>query len=135
MAGEYRKLVKQRTATERKLQTAEEKSTELVNDLSELKLRHSSYSSGAATLKQVSDQISNCLTVTDPADWVKLINSSDRAVIFEPLNAWLDEDLLPEIIKPLMEKPAEEQETLESTESFEDEGILQRFRRCFAHVG
>lgn len=122
MVDEVSKLVKKRKTTNKRLQRAEEKSAKLVNELAELKRRYSSFTSAAATLEEVLRRLDNCSTVTDPADWVKLIDTSERADIFEPLNLWLEKEALPAIIESLIEEP-------KSTNSSQDSGLLQGFRR------
>jgi len=132
MTCERKRLLNRRASAQRQVQATEEHLTTLADRLTKLKRLHSFYSSGLSAVELVGRQLDRRTAVTDPADWVKLINASRRPVVFRPLKAWIDNDPLPQVVRAFLAQPADYEDSSGPAASSDNNGLMKRVLKGFA---
>ena len=105
MVNELGRLKKALTSAEKKIRTTDGKLTTLNNTLANLKNKSSLHLASLGAVKQTLKQLNNESAITDLADWVKQIDSSQRPGILGPLKGWRQDNPLPETVQKLLAGP------------------------------
>ena len=134
IVSRYDELIEKRAATEKQISTTEKKLAKLTDKIAELKRQHSIYLSGLDALAQALKQLDSDSTVTDTAEWVKLIDPADRFAVFTPLKTWQQDNSLPETVQKLLAAQQPDDNSEEQTGSGSrswGKNLLRWFRRQF----